>query len=239
LVAPEISIVVPVFDEADAIPALVREIAQAFAGRLHEIIVVDDGSRDGTRAALVALKPRAPTLRILAHGRNAGQSRAIRSGALAARAPIVVTLDGDGQNDPADAPALVAALEGGPTLGMVGGQRLDRKDGVARRVASSLGNGVRRRILGDGAVDTGCGLRAFRREAYLRLPYFDHMHRFLPALFLREGYAVAYRPVHSRPRRFGVSKYSNLGRLFVSIWDMGGVIWLRTRARDPNGCAEL
>ena len=138
---------------------------------------------------------------MLGHARNAGQSRAIRTGVMAARGPVVVTLDGDGQNDPADAPALVEALAADPKLGLVGGQRVKRQDSLAKRVGSRFANGVRRRMLGDGAADTGCGLKAFRREAFLRLPYFDHMHRFLPALMLREGYEVAYRPVRSRARR--------------------------------------
>jgi dolichol-phosphate mannosyltransferase len=236
---PEISIVVPAFNEAGAIEDLIAEIGEAFDGRPFEIIVVDDASGDATRATLIALKPVAPALRVLGHGRNAGQSRAIRTGVEAARGAIIVTLDADGQNDPADAPALVEALTGDPALALVSGQRVQRKDGPAKRAASGLANGVRRRILGDGAVDTGCGLKAFRREAYLSLPYFDHMHRFLPALFLREGLAVAYRPVTSRARRFGVSKYSNLGRLWVSIWDLMGVVWLKARARDPGGAEEL
>jgi dolichol-phosphate mannosyltransferase len=236
---PEISIVVPAFNEAGAIEDLIAEIAAAFDGRRFEIIVVDDASRDETREVLIALKSATPALRVLGHGRNAGQSRAIRTGVLAAGAAIVVTLDADGQNDPADAPALVDALSADPALGLVAGQRVRRQDGRAKRVASGLANGVRRRILDDGAVDTGCGLKAFRREAYLALPYFDHMHRFLPALFQREGLAVAYRPVTSRARRFGVSKYSNLGRLWVSIWDLMGVVWLKARTRDPGGAEEF
>jgi hypothetical protein len=158
---------------------------------------------------------------------------------LAARAPLIVTLDGDGQNDPADAAALIDLLAGDATISLAAGQRSERQDGLARRAASRVGNGLRRRILGDGAADSACGLKAFRREAYLRLPYFDHMHRFLPALFQREGLGVAYRQVTSRPRRTGVSKYSNLGRLWVSIWDLVGVCWLRARARDPGRSVEL
>jgi glycosyltransferase involved in cell wall biosynthesis len=236
---PEISIVVPAFDEAGAVKDLIAEVARAFAGRRFEIIVVDDASGDATREVLAALKPSTAALRVIGHGRNAGQSRAIRTGVLAARAPIVVTLDADGQNDPADAPGLVAALGSDPALGLVGGQRLRRADSAAKRAASGLANGIRRRLLRDGAVDAACGLKAFRREAFLNLPYFDHMHRFLPALFLREGYAVAYRPVTSRPRRHGRSKYTNLGRLWVSVWDLAGVVWLMARARDRGGSAEL
>ncbi len=236
---PEISIVVPAFDEAGALTDLVGEIARAFAGWAYEIIVVDDASRDATRATLVALKPATPALRVLGHRSNAGQSRAVRSGVLAARGVIIVTLDGDAQNDPADAPALVEALNADPAIALVAGQRFERRDSRAKRLASALANRLRRRALADGAADSGCGLRAFRREAYLSLPYFDHMHRFLPALFLREGYGVSYRLVKGRARRFGVSKYTNLGRLWVSIWDLAGVVWLRARARDPGGADEL
>jgi glycosyltransferase involved in cell wall biosynthesis len=236
--APEISVIVPVFNEAGAAPALAREIADAFAGRDVEILFVDDASRDETRAGLEMLKPEIPALRVLAHTRNAGQSRAIRTGVLAARATIIVTLDGDGQNDPADAPALVQVLSAGPaSLGLVGGERVKRQDNAAKRWASRLANGVRRRLLADQAVDTGCGLKAMRREAFLALPYFDHMHRFLPALMLREGYEVAFRPVGHRPRTTGASKYTNLGRLAVAVSDLFGVMWLRRRARDPGTIA--
>ncbi len=232
---PKISVVVPVFNEAGAAPALALEIAAAFAKREVEILFVDDYSTDETLRALEALKAQLPALRVLAHGRNAGQSRAIRTGVLAARAPIIVTLDGDGQNDPADAPALVAALTAGPpSLGLVGGERVRRQDSAAKRWASRLANGVRRRLLADQAVDTGCGLKAMRREAFLALPYFDHMHRYLPALMLREGYEVAFRPVNHRLRSTGASKYTNLGRLAVGISDLLGVMWLRRRARDPG-----
>jgi glycosyltransferase involved in cell wall biosynthesis len=236
---PEISVVAPVFDEEGAAPALAREIAAAFAGRRFEILFVDDASRDGTRAALTALKAEIPQLRVLRHRANAGQSRAIRSGVLAARAPVIVTLDGDGQNDPADAPGLVEALvRGGPDLGMVGGRRVKRQDSQAKRFASRIGNGVRKRLLRDGADDTGCGLKAFRREAFLRLPYFDHLHRYLPAMMIREGYQVAFQPVNHRHRQTGRSKYTNLGRLRASLRDLLGVLWLQARARDPQGVDE-
>jgi glycosyltransferase involved in cell wall biosynthesis len=237
--APAISVVIPVFDEEGAAPALARETARAFAGRTFELIFVDDASRDGTCAALEALKAEIPQLRLLRHARNAGQSRAIRTGVLAARGAIVVTLDGDGQNDPADAPALADALGAGPaSLALVGGERVKRQDSFTKKAASRLANAVRKRLLKDAANDTGCGLKAFRREAYLRLPYFDHIHRYLPAIMQREGYAVAFRLVSHRPRRTGRSKYTNLGRLWAALTDLLGVIWLQSRARDPGAVEE-
>jgi len=239
LMTLDISIVVPVYDEEGAAPGLAREIAAAFAGRAYELIFVDDASRDGVFAALQALAAEIPALRLVRHARNAGQSRAIRTGVAAARAQIVVTLDGDGQNDPADAPRLADLLAAGPpSLGLVGGLRVRRRDSAARRAASRIANGVRRRLLDDAAADTGCGLKAFRREAFLKLPYFDHMHRFLPALMLREGYEVRFEPVGHRPRRAGRSKYTNLGRLRASLLDLVGVVWLNRRARDPGQIVE-
>lgn len=238
--SPDISVVVPVYDEEGAAPALAREIAAAFAGRSFEMIFVDDASRDGTRAALKALAAEIPQLRVLAHRNNSGQSRSIRTGILAARAPVVVTLDGDGQNDPADGPALVdALLAGAPDLAMVGGERVKRQDSQAKKLASKVGNGVRKRLLGDNANDTGCGLKAFHRDAFLRLPYFDHIHRYLPALMLREGYRVEFRPVNHRHRQTGQSKYTNLGRLMASASDLFGVMWLQSRARNPGGVDEV
>jgi dolichol-phosphate mannosyltransferase len=237
---PTISVVVPVFDEQGAAPALAREIAAAFKGRDYEMIFVDDASRDGTRAALQAIMAEIPQLRILAHRRNSGQSRAVRSGILAARGEVIVTLDGDGQNDPADGPSLVdALLVGPPELALVGGERVKRQDSQAKKVASRIGNGVRKRLLNDTANDTGCGLKAFRREAFLRLPYFDHIHRYLPALMQREGYLTAFLPVNHRHRRTGASKYTNLGRLWASLSDLFGVIWLQSRARNPGGVDEV
>jgi len=237
--APDISIVVPVFNEEGAAPDLAREIAAAFQGRDFEIIFVNDASRDATRDVLTALKPTIPQLRVLSHRKNAGQSRAVRTGVLAARAPIVVTLDGDGQNDPADAPRLADRLAAGPaTLGLVGGERAKRQDSSSKRYASKIANGVRRRLLKDEAADTGCGLKVFRREAFLSLPYFDHIHRYLPALMIREGFSVAFEPVNHRHRTTGVSKYNNLGRLWASLSDLSGVIWLQSRARNPEGWDE-
>ncbi|WP_304168021.1 glycosyltransferase family 2 protein [Phenylobacterium aquaticum] len=237
---PEISVVVPVFDEEGAAPDLAREIARAFDGRRYEMIFVDDHSRDGTVAALKALEPELPALRVLKHRKNSGQSRAIRSGILAARGAVIVTLDGDGQNDPADGPQLVDALLAGPAeLALVGGERVKRQDSQAKKLASRFGNGVRKRLLHDTANDTGCGLKAFRREAFLRLPYFDHIHRYIPALMLREGYRVDFRPVNHRHRQTGQSKYTNLGRLWASLSDLLGVMWLQSRARDPGGADEV
>ncbi|KRB50628.1 MAG: glycosyltransferase family 2 protein [Pseudomonadota bacterium] len=237
---PDISVVVPVFDEEGAAPDLAREIATAFAGRDFEIVFVDDHSRDGTRAALTALKAEIPQLRVLTHAKNSGQSRSIRTGVLGARGDVIVTLDGDGQNDPADGPGLVdALLAGPPELVLVGGERVKRQDSSAKKFASKFGNGVRKRMLRDTANDTGCGLKAFRRDAFLRLPYFDHIHRYLPALMLREGYQVDFKPVHHRHRQTGQSKYTNLGRLWASLSDLLGVMWLQSRSRLPGRVEEL
>ncbi len=235
-----ISVVVPVKDEAGNVGPLAREIAAALAGEAaHEIIFVDDGSSDGTASALVALKSEIPALRVLRHGRNLGQSRGIRTGVQAARGEIIVTLDGDGQNDPADIPKLLAALRSEPQVGLVSGVRVKRKDTASRRIASRLGNGFRNLMLGDGASDPGCGLKAFRRQAFLDLPYFDHIHRFLIALVLREGWQVTFVPVNHRPRLSGTSKYTNFGRMLVSMQDLLGVRWLQRRHRGPSRSEEL
>ncbi len=240
--APALSVIAPMHDEEGGAAALVAEIADALAGLAHEIIAVDDASRDGTRAALLAARKTVPSLRILAHGVNAGQSRAVRTGVLAARAPVIVTIDGDGQNDPADIPALYKALtrEGAsPLLAMVGGERVNRQDPASKKGASALANRIRRRLLDDGAADTGCGLKAFYRDAYLRLPFFDHNHRYLPALMRREGFETAFAPVRHRARVHGRSKYTNLGRLAVAFRDLAGVVWLKARARAPVTISEL
>jgi glycosyltransferase involved in cell wall biosynthesis len=235
----DISIIVPVYNEAGNAGPLALEIAAAFAGLAAEIIFVDDASTDSTRHELTALKTKLPSLRVLSHSKNSGQSRAVRTGILAAQGGLIVTLDGDGQNNPADAPRLVARLQAaGPNLAMVGGARIKRQDSFAKKLASRLGNGVRSALLKDGASDTGCGLKAFRREAFLRLPYFDHLHRYLPALMLREGYEIAFEPVSHRPRTVGASKYTNLGRLWASASDLLGVMWLIGRARLPGPVLE-
>ncbi|MBX9614302.1 MAG: glycosyltransferase family 2 protein [Caulobacteraceae bacterium] len=236
---PDISIVVPVHDEAGAAGPLAREIAAAFAGRAHEIIFVDDASRDSTLAELRALTGELPTLRVLAHTSNAGQSRAVRTGVLAARGAIVVTLDGDGQNPPADAPRLAdALLAAPPSVALVGGVRQKRQDSQAKLWASRWANRIRRRLLEDDADDTGCGLKAFRRDVFLRLPYFDHIHRYLPALVIREGYENRYLPVGHRHRETGRSKYTNWGRLRASVSDLLGVVWLKSRSRRPGPVSE-
>lgn len=229
---PEVAVVIPAHDEAGNLPDLLGEIAQALATIPHEVIVVDDGSTDDTPAVLDRLKGLYPALRIVRHARAAGQSAAVRSGVLAARAPVIVTIDGDGQNDPSYIPAMFERLSaGGARLGIVAGQREKRKDGWAKTRASRFANGLRGAILKDGTRDTGCGLKALRREVFLLLPFFDGWHRFLPALVLREGLEVAHLTVVDRPRRFGRSKYGILDRGLRGVLDLFGVWWLCRRAR--------
>lgn len=236
--APAVSVVAPMFNEAGGAALLVAEISDALEHMDREIILVDDGSSDETAAELRKSPVRGA--RVLRHKYNAGQSRALRTGVLAARSDVIVMLDGDGQNNPADIPALLNALQdSAPNVAMVAGERKDRQDAAAKRWASSLANGLRKRVLRDGADDTGCGLKAFRREAYLRLPYFDHMHRYLPALMRREGFAVKFVPVSHRPRVHGASKYTNIGRFLVAIRDLMGVSWLLGRLRSPGAVEEL
>ena len=234
-----ISAVVPVKDEAGNVAPLAREFAAALKSQPHEIIFVDDGSTDGTAEALAALRSEIPQLRVLRHRRNLGQSRGVRSGVLAAKGAVIVTLDGDGQNDPADIPKLLAELSRDDSLAMVSGVRVKRQDTASRRLASRLGNGLRNWLLKDGASDTGCGLKAFRREAYLALPYFDHQHRFLIALMRREGFGISFVPVGHRARGSGRSKYTNLGRMLVSVNDLLGMRWLIRRHKGPAGTEEL
>jgi dolichol-phosphate mannosyltransferase len=239
---PEFSVVSPVRNEADNVEALVREIDQALAGRAFEIIFVDDSSMDDTRARLFALKSKVPNLRVIGHRKNAGQSRAVRTGVLAARSNIIVTLDGDGQNDPADLAGLLSQLNRADApgdLALVQGRRDKRLDSGWKKFGSKVANGVRKSVLRDQTTDSGCGMRAFRRDAYLQLPYFDHMHRYLPALMMSEGFTVEDRPVGHRARKHGRSNYSNFGRLAVAWSDMNGVIWLRKRRKSPGGTDEI
>jgi len=238
---PEFSVVLPVRNEAENVEKLVREIVAAVSGRAYEIIFVDDASQDDTRARLFTLKSQVPTLRVLGHRKNAGQSRAVRTGVMAARSNIIVTLDGDGQNDPADIPGMLSQLnrqDAPGDLALVQGRRAKRIDSGWKKMGSRWANSVRRSILKDQNSDSGCGMRAFRRDAFLQLPYFDHMHRYLPALMLREGYRTAFLPVGHRPRTTGASKYTNLGRLWASLSDLRGVMWLQSRARNPGAVTE-
>ena len=239
---PELSVVIPVYNEAENVADLAAEIEAALSGRAFEMIFVDDASSDETLSVLTTLKPSYDELRVISHRHNAGQSRSIRSGILSAKAPIIATLDGDGQNDPADIPALFAQLTrkyAPKTLQLVGGRRVKRQDSAAKKLASKIGNGVRKWLLKDQADDTGCGIKLFSREAFLRLPYFDHIHRYIPALMIREGYSIEFADVNHRPRGHGVSKYTNFGRLMVSLADLRGVMWLSRRARNPQGYDEL
>jgi dolichol-phosphate mannosyltransferase len=233
--APDVSIVVPVHNEAENIPVLADEIAAALKGRRFEAIFVNDGSSDETSAVLRKLGKTHPWLRQIKHARSCGQSAAVRSGVRAARAPVVVTLDGDGQNDPSFIPKLLIALEAAPVkVGLVNGRRLKRKGGF-KRLQSTIANSVRAAVLRDDTLDTGCGLKAFRREVYLALPYFDALHRFTPALVKREGYGVAYVEVVDRPRAHGKSHYGMWNRLWIGILDLTGVFWLiRRRRRVPE-----
>jgi len=234
--SPAISVVVPVRNEAGNIAPLVGEIAAALAGRAFEIVYVNDGSQDGTADELRGLMAQHPWLRAIRHAQSCGQSAAVRSGVAAARAPVVATLDGDGQNDPAYLPALIAALEaGGPRLGLVAGQRTGRKSSGFKKLQSRIANAVRGFVLNDGTRDSGCGLKAFRRDLFLALPYFDGLHRFLPALVRREGFEIGYVEVVDRPRRHGVSNYGFFDRLWIGVLDLAGVWWLiRRKKRVPQ-----
>jgi len=233
---PAISVVVPVRNEAGNIAPLVAEIAAALGNRAFEVIYVNDGSQDATERELKELMTQRPWLRQMRHAQSCGQSAAVRTGVAAARAPLIVTLDGDGQNDPAFIPALLVALEqGGPDIGLVAAQRVGRKSAGFKKFQSRIANAVRGAVLRDGTRDTGCGLKAFRRDVFLALPYFDGLHRFLPALVRRDGYAVAYVDVVDRQRRHGASNYGLWDRLWIGILDLGGVWWLiRRRRRVPE-----
>lgn len=242
-VAPELSVVVPVKDEADNVRPLIGEIVAALRGHVpFEIVYVDDGSKDATPSALEAARAETPELRIVRHEKNSGQSAGVRTGVKFARAPLVVTLDGDGQNDPADIPKLLAAYRAATpqeNVKLVGGQRVKRQDTWAKRVASRWANRIRAWALKDDTRDTGCGLKLFDRQAFLDLPYFDHLHRYLPALIKRDGYGIRLVDVSHRPRTRGASKYGVLDRLLVSIRDLMGVMWLLKRRRLPGAVREL
>ena len=229
---PILSVVVPVRNEGTNIAPLIAEIEAALREVVHEIVYVDDGSEDETPQVLRDQRTKAPLV-VRRHRVSCGQSAAIITGVRAARGTWIATLDGDGQNDPADIPALLARAQAATGLVLTAGRRVRRRDTVAKRVASRLANAVRARLLGDATPDTGCGLKLFRRDAFLMLPHFDHMHRYLPALFIRAGGRVESVPVNHRPRTRGRSNYGTLDRLWVGIFDLAGVFWLQRRWRRP------
>jgi dolichol-phosphate mannosyltransferase len=230
---PQLSVVVPVFNERDNIPPLLAEIAAALRGKVEfEIVYVDDDSSDDSVAVLASEKPNYPELRIVRHLTRSGQSTAVWNGVRAARSPWIATLDGDGQNDPADIPKLLAARAGAPEgTRLFAGWRTTRRDSFNKRISSKIANAVRSRMLKDATPDTGCGLKLFDRDVFLRLPYFDHMHRYLPALVKRAGFQATSVPVGHRPRTMGTSKYGMLDRLWVGIADLRGVAWLMRRGK--------
>lgn len=236
---PHLSVVVPMHNEAGNAAPLIAEIAAALPHTRFEIIAVDDGSTDHTAAELSQAASRCPQLRVLHHRTRSGQSMAVITGVKAARGRWIATLDGDGQNDPMDIPRLLAAAENhNATPVLIAGFRHHRRDSRAKRWGSRFANGIRRRLLGDGTPDTGCGLKVFRREDFLAVPHFNHMHRFLPALFLRHGASVVSVPVNHRPRTRGRSHYGSLDRLIVGIADLAGVWWLQRRWSRPEVVAD-
>ncbi len=227
-----LSVVVPVRNEGPNIARLIAEIESALVSIPHEIVYVDDGSTDETPRILAQAAASAP-LTVRRHRTSCGQSAAIVTGVRAARGRWIATLDGDGQNDPADIPALFARARAASGLVLIAGHRVTRRDTQVKRLASRLANGIRSRLLGDATPDTGCGLKLFRRDAFLDLPHFDHMHRYLPALFIRAGGRVESVPVNHRPRDRGLSNYGTLDRLWVGIFDLAGVYWLQRRGKQP------
>ncbi|MCX7042128.1 MAG: glycosyltransferase family 2 protein [Gammaproteobacteria bacterium] len=231
--APELSVVVPVFNERDNVGPLVGEIVAALRGRIpFEIVYVDDYSKDDSFAMLQQLMQTTPELRVLGHVTQSGQSTAIRTGVKAARGAWIATLDGDGQNDPADIPKLLdVRASSDASLKLFAGWRVNRRDTGSKRWASKFANAIRSRLLRDETPDTGCGIKLFERDAFLDLPYFDHMHRYLPALFKRAGWNCVSVPVNHRERSTGVSKYNNLQRAWVGLADLRGVGWLIKRSK--------
>ncbi|MGA9657515.1 MAG: glycosyltransferase family 2 protein [Asticcacaulis sp.] len=238
-----VSAIVPVYNEEGAAVQVARDIVTAFSPVFgkegFEIVVVDDCSTDATHERLVAAQSELPNLRVLRHEYNVGKSGAMRTGVFAARGALVVTLDGDGQNPAEDAARMLQILAAAPEqVGMVAGQRRNRQDKLSKKWASRWANGIRKSLLKDGSDDTGCGLKALRREVFLRLPYFDQMHRYLPSLVTREGFDILFESVGDRLRTTGHSKYTNIGRLAVALSDLPGVMWLNRRLRQPGKVSE-
>jgi dolichol-phosphate mannosyltransferase len=240
-----ISVVIPVKDEAESVETLYREIENVLSGLeglVYEIIFVDDGSSDDTLSILGELAADAPSLRVVNHRINCGQSTAVYTGVHFARHEYIVVLDGDGQNDPADIPKLMALFtDAAPDekLGLVMGNRTDRQDSFIRKISSRIANSVRAGLLGDATPDSGCGLKMLPRSLFLKLPFFDHMHRFMPALVVREGYQVRSIPVRHRHRQAGTSKYGIGNRLWVGITDLIGVMWLTRRMQRPTAAETI
>jgi dolichol-phosphate mannosyltransferase len=234
---PELSVVIPIHNEINNVAPLLSEVRAALAGRAeYEILCVDDCSDDGTADRLAALQAVFPRLRVIRLHRHSGQSAAIAAGVRVARGAWIATLDGDGQDDPADLPRMLRLIQAGgalPAVGLVVGHRMRRRDVWVKRVASRVANGIRARVLGDATPDTGCGLKLFRRDAFVALPQFDHMHRFLPALFLQAGWQVTSATVTNRPRLHGRSHYGVLDRAGAGVVDLLGVLWLKHRALRP------
>jgi len=237
---PRFSIVVAVFNEADNVAPVTAEIMQAaFPLGPFELIYVDDGSNDATPERLRVLRARDGAIRVLRHDRRCGKSAALITGIGAARAPWIVTMDGDGQDDAAEIPRLLEAVwAAGEPSPLVAGIRTARRDRRSRRLATKLANGLRQKLLRDVCPDTACGFKAFRRDVFLRLPSFEGMHRFLPALFQTFGHPLICVPVNHRKRLAGKSKYTNFGRAVVGVADMLGIVWLRRRTRLPGRVVE-
>lgn len=235
----EFSVLVPFFNESGNVAPLISEIGDAMAGRSWELIAVDDASTDGTANELLTAAGDYPELRVLSHVRNAGQSAALCTAAGAATGTWLITLDGDGQNDPGDIPRLIDVVMSDPTLALVCGHRTTRRDSAFRRFSSRVANNVRAKLLGDATPDTGCSLKIMQRATFSRLPQFNHMHRFLPALVMRDGGGIRSVPVSHRPRLCGASKYGLWNRLWVGIVDLAGVIWLQRRTLQNHPREEI